>query len=150
MQPTNADPRRTQRPKHKPWRVAAYAAVAAVALAACSPARAGTRSTSASPSSTALGAPTTASPGPAPAARADVGIINFKFTPATLTVKVGTTVVWTNKDAIAHTVNITNGNINSKVLNQSDQFTYTFATAGTYNYICSIHPFMHGSVTVTA
>ena len=79
-----------------------------------------------------------------------VGIVNFKFTPAALTVKVGTTVVWTNKDAIAHTVNFMTGGINSNVLNQNDQFTHTFTSPGTYDYICSIHPFMHGSVTVTA
>jgi plastocyanin len=36
------------------------------------------------------------------------------------------------------------------VLNRNDQFTHTFTTPGTYAYICSIHPFMHGSVTVTA
>ena len=78
-----------------------------------------------------------------------MSIANFAFTPATLTVKVGTTVVWTNKDSIAHTVDFMTAGINSNVLNQNDQFTHTFTAPGSYDYICSIHPFMHGSVTVT-
>jgi len=41
------------------------------------------------------------------------------------------------------------GGINSNVLNQNDQFTYTFTTPGTYDYICSIHPFMTATVVVT-
>jgi plastocyanin len=56
--------------------------------------------------------------------------------------------VWVNHDTIAHTVNFATGNINSNVLNHNGQFTHTFTTPGAYDYICSIHPFMHGSVTV--
>jgi amicyanin len=153
VEPTLANGEPTRRSTAPRWRLAALAAVSTVALAACGGAAgAGSTPTPNSPSSsvpTPAAAPGATAP-QAPAAMADVGIDNFKFTPAALTVKVGTTVVWTNKDAIAHTVNFMTGAINSNVLNQNGQFSHTFATPGTYDYICSIHPFMHGSVTVTA
>ena len=79
-----------------------------------------------------------------------VGIKNFAFSPATITVKAGSTVVWTNDDSIQHDVTFDGGGIASSVLNHSDTFSHTFPTAGTYHYICSIHPFMHGTVIVTA
>jgi amicyanin len=79
-----------------------------------------------------------------------VHIKNLAFSPATITVKAGSTVVWTNNDAIQHDVTFDGGGIASSVLNHSDTFSHTFPTAGTYHYICSIHPFMHGTVIVTA
>ena len=79
-----------------------------------------------------------------------VHIKNLAFSPATITVKAGSTVVWTNDDAIQHDVTFDGGSIASSVLNHSDTFSHTFPTAGTYHYICSIHPFMHGTVIVTA
>ena len=157
METTLANPERPQKPRRTPWRVAALLAAGAVALAACGGAAAsGGGSTTSTPTTlysavpSAPAAPTPAGTAPAadPAAT-DIGIVDFKFTPAALTVKVGTTVVWTNKDAIGHSVNFTTSGIDSKVLNHDDQFTHTFTTPGTYDYICSIHPFMHGSVTVT-
>ena len=131
------------------WRLAALAAASMLVLAACGAGASGAASTAPSTTlaQTAPSSPAVPSP---PAATATVGILNFKFTPATLTVKVGTTVTWTNMDAIAHTVNFATGDVNSSTLNQNDHFTHTFTAAGTYDYICSIHPFMHGSVTVTA
>ena len=88
--------------------------------------------------------------GAAPVATDAVKIKNFGFSPATITVKAGSTVVWTNNDAIQHDVTFDAGGIASSVLNQNDTFSHTFVTAGTYHYICSIHPFMHGTVIVTA
>ncbi len=79
-----------------------------------------------------------------------VKISNFKFGPRTLTVKVGAKVTWTNHDAIAHSVNFATGNVNSKTLEQNATYSRTFSTPGTYQYICAIHPFMHGTVVVTA
>jgi plastocyanin len=81
-------------------------------------------------------------------AEAKVSISNFAFDPAVLTVKVGTTVTWTNNDIVAHTVTFTDV-ANSPVLNRGDHFSRTFTKVGTYSYICSIHPFMHGMVVVT-
>jgi amicyanin len=78
-----------------------------------------------------------------------VDIKNFAFSPATVTVKAGSTVVWTNADSIQHDITFDGGSISSSVLNHNDTFSHTFTTAGTYHYICSIHPFMHGTVIVT-
>jgi plastocyanin len=85
----------------------------------------------------------------AAAAPAPAGAVDVAFTPAAVTVRIGTTVVWTNNDAVAHTVDFATQGVNSSALNPGDRFTRTFTTAGTYDYSCSIHPFMHGSVTVT-
>jgi amicyanin len=85
----------------------------------------------------------------APAAAATkVSITNFAFDPAALTVKSGSTVTWTNNDVVAHTVTFTDV-ANSPILNRGNKFSRTFSQAGTYSYICSIHPFMHGTVVVT-
>jgi amicyanin len=78
-----------------------------------------------------------------------VRIKNFAFSPATITVKAGSTVMWTNDDSIQHDITFDGGGIASGALNQNDTFSHTFAAAGTYHYICSIHPFMHGTVIVT-
>ena len=78
-----------------------------------------------------------------------VAIKNLAFSPATVTVTAGSTVVWTNDDSIQHDITFNGGGIASGVLNHNDTFSHTFPTAGTYHYICSIHPFMHGTVIVT-
>jgi plastocyanin len=85
-----------------------------------------------------------------PVATDAVGIKNFAFSPATITVPAGSTVVWTNDDSIQHDITFDGGGIVSSVLNHNDTFSHTFSTVGTYHYICSIHPFMHGTVIVTS
>jgi len=82
------------------------------------------------------------------AANAEVKIDNFSFGPQTLTVAVGTTVVWTNSDDIPHTVVSTDGVFKSKVRDTDEKFSYTFTKAGTYPYFCSVHPKMTGKVVV--
>jgi plastocyanin len=84
------------------------------------------------------------------AAAAEVKIDNFSFGPATLTVTVGTTITWTNRDDIPHTVVSADDPkvFKSKVLDTDEKFSYTFAKAGTYSYYCSIHPKMTGKVVV--
>ena len=84
----------------------------------------------------------------ASAANAEVKIDNFSFGPQTLTVPVGTTVVWTNSDDIPHTVVSTDGVFKSKVRDTDEKFSYTFTKAGTYPYFCSVHPKMTGKVVV--
>jgi len=84
-----------------------------------------------------------------PVATNAVAIKNFGFSPATITVKAGSAVVWTNGDSVQHDVTFDHGGIASSVLNHNDTFAHTFTAAGTYHYICSIHPFMHGTVIVT-
>ena len=81
-------------------------------------------------------------------ASADVKIDNFSFGPQTLTVSAGTTVVWTNRDDIPHTVVSTDGVFKSKVRDTDEKFSYTFNKAGTYPYFCSVHPKMTGKVVV--
>jgi plastocyanin len=80
----------------------------------------------------------------------EVKIDNFTFGPATLTVPVGTTVTWINKDDIPHTVVSTDDPkaFKSKVLDTDEKFTFTFSKAGNYPYFCSIHPKMTGKVVV--
>jgi plastocyanin len=82
------------------------------------------------------------------AANAEVKIDNFSFGPQTVTVPVGATVTWTNRDDIPHTVVSTDGLFNSKVRDTDEKFSYTFAKAGTYPYYCSVHPKMTGKVVV--
>jgi plastocyanin len=82
------------------------------------------------------------------AATAAVNIDNFVFGPQTITVPVGTTVTWTNKDDIPHTSVSTDGVFKSKVLDTDEKFSYTFTKAGTYPYYCTIHPKMTGQIVV--
>lgn len=78
----------------------------------------------------------------------EVKIDNFSFGPAEITVPVGTTVTWTNRDDIPHTVVSTDQVFKSKVLDTDEKFSFTFSNAGTYPYFCSIHPKMTGKVLV--
>jgi plastocyanin len=79
---------------------------------------------------------------------ADVKIDNFSFTPQTITVAAGTTITWTNRDDIPHTVVSNEGIFKSKVRDTDEKYSYTFTKAGTYGYFCSIHPKMTGTVVV--
>jgi plastocyanin len=78
----------------------------------------------------------------------EVKIDNFSFGPAELTVAAGTTVTWTNRDDIPHTVVSTDKVFKSKVLDTDEKFSYTFTQAGSFPYFCSIHPKMTGKVVV--
>jgi amicyanin len=86
---------------------------------------------------------------PAPQGGTAVSISNFKFNPATLTVPVGATVTWTNKDEEPHTIAAKDGSFHSPGIDTNGTYSFTFTTAGSYDYICSIHPFMTGIVVVT-
>ncbi|MGA9362503.1 MAG: cupredoxin family copper-binding protein [Mycobacterium sp.] len=93
--------------------------------------------------------PGTATGSPAAVAGDQVGIDNFAFAPATLTVKAGSTVTWTNHDEEPHTVAATDGSFHSPGMGTGATFSHTFPTAGKFDYVCSIHPMMHGTVVVT-
>jgi len=86
----------------------------------------------------------------AAAADAQVVIDNFTFSPTPLTVKVGTTVTWLNRDDIPHSIVLPTLQVHSHPLDTNDTFSYRFDKAGTYNYICGLHPHMHGQVVVRA
>ncbi|MFF4830037.1 plastocyanin/azurin family copper-binding protein [Streptomyces sp. NPDC001312] len=87
----------------------------------------------------------------APVAGNAVAIKNFAFSPATLKVKAGTTVTWTNQDTDAHTVTSagSGGPLHSAALATHATYRYTFTKPGTYHYLCTIHPFMTATVEVT-
>jgi plastocyanin len=78
----------------------------------------------------------------------EVKIDNFSFSPQTITVTAGTTVTWTNRDDIPHTVVGSNQEFKSKALDTDDKFSFTFSKPGTYSYFCSLHPKMTGQVVV--
>jgi plastocyanin len=82
------------------------------------------------------------------AAGTSIKIDNFSFTPDTIEVSVGTTVVWTNGDDIPHAVAATERQFKSHALDTGDSFSYTFSQPGTYPYFCSLHPHMTGKIVV--
>src|SRR3954453_21818870 len=77
-----------------------------------------------------------------------VTIDNFTFGPKELTVPVGTTVKWVNHDDVPHTVVEKKTTFRSKVLDTDDSYSFTFTSAGTFDYFCSLHPHMVGQVIV--
>lgn len=81
--------------------------------------------------------------------KAAVHIDNFAFVPMELTIKRGTEVTWTNNDDIPHTVLSVGTNIRSKTMDTEGTFVYKFDKAGTFNYICALHPHMKAKVVVT-
>jgi plastocyanin len=86
---------------------------------------------------------------PSPQGGTSVSISDFKFNPATLTVPVGTTVTWTNEDEEPHTIAAKDGSFRSPGMDTHGNYTYKFTAPGSFDYICSIHPFMTGTVVVT-
>ncbi len=123
-----------------PWRPQVFGPVrAAFAVASPTP----TRTPTATPTETP-----TATPTPSTAA---VTIKSLAFSPAALTIPRGTTVTWTNQDSIPHTSTCDTSVWDSHTISGSGgTFSFTFNVApGTYNYHCSIHSFMHASITVT-
>ena len=86
----------------------------------------------------------------APATKPAVTITNYAFQPGAVTVKTGTTVTWINKDDDVHTIKGTDGPeaFISPALESGTRFGFTFHRAGTYHYICTVHPYMHGVIVV--
>ena len=77
-----------------------------------------------------------------------VSIMNMAFSPATLTINKGDTVVWTNNDSLSHTVVADNASFSSQSLSNGAKFSFKFDTAGTFTYHCSIHPNMKATIIV--
>jgi plastocyanin len=75
---------------------------------------------------------------------------NFAYQMANIQVRAGTTVTWTNQDSAPHSVTFENGMKDSGLLYQGQSFSYTFRTPGTYQYYCSVHPYMVATVTVVS
>jgi plastocyanin len=75
-----------------------------------------------------------------------ITIQNFAFSPATLTVKKGTTITWTNQDSAPH--QIKSNSFNSPKLATGQSFSFVFNDIGSFDYSCSIHPSMTGKIIV--
>jgi plastocyanin len=105
------------------------------------------------PQNTAPSSPSNTSnntPAPPSSSASSVTIQNMTFTPASISVKKGTIVTWKNNDNLAHTVTADSGKgPNSSTVSPGDTYSFTFTKVGTFKYHCSIHPDMHGTVTVT-
>jgi plastocyanin len=125
-----------------------------VLLAGCggttttTPASIPTTAPTTAPTATPTTAPTS-TPTTAPTSTGNsVSIANFAFSPASLTVKVGTKVSWTNHDTVTHTVTADKGAFNSGPLAPGSTFSFTFTKAGTYSYHCNIHRSMMATIVV--
>jgi plastocyanin len=119
-------------------RIPAFIVVIVLALAACS----------GSPSPTPPAAASAQASGGASGSSA-VEIKGLAFNPASITVKTGTTVIWTNNDSTTHTVTLDDGSVDSGNVTAGSTFEHPFGVAGTFAYHCKIHSSMHGTVTVT-
>jgi len=96
------------------------------------------------PSTTTQTSPTSA---PA-AAKNTVRIANFSYSPATLKIKAGDSVTWTNQDSIGHSATADDKSFDTGILAQGQSGTITFTKAGEYTYHCSLHPNMQGTIIV--
>jgi LPXTG-motif cell wall-anchored protein len=79
-----------------------------------------------------------------------VTIADFHFSPASTTIHVGDTITWSNSGPSSHTATASNGSFNTGILKKGQSASHTFTQPGTYAYVCQIHPFMHGTITVLA
>jgi len=79
-----------------------------------------------------------------------VTIVDFRFSPATITVHVGETVTWVNDGSMPHSATARDGSFNTGILAPGHSASHTFTQPGTFSYFCSVHPFMHGTIVVLA
>jgi plastocyanin len=77
-----------------------------------------------------------------------INIKDFMFSPRNLTIPVGSKVTWTNKDEEPHKVAEVNSSFTSKPLDTDEGFTYEFKVPGKYEYFCTVHPRMTGTIIV--
>jgi plastocyanin len=119
-------------------------AVFALAAAGCGSSSDNTSSTPSTPAST--GASSTASSGGGKTVTVDMK--NIQFSPTSQTVKVGQTVKWVNEDDVPH--NVKGGPLNSKTFGKGGSYTFTPKKAETISYVCTIHPNMKATLTVTS
>ncbi len=100
------------------------------------------------PTSVPTKAPTSAATSVPQTAPNNIAIVGFAFSPKTLTVKVGTKIIWTNDDPSIHTVTADSGAFGSGSLPPGGTFSFTFTKAGTYSYHCKIHASMKATIIV--
>lgn len=90
----------------------------------------------------------TNTPSQTAAAKNEVTISNFSFSPTSLTVKVGDSVTWTNNDSAPHSATADDGSFDTGTFAQGESKTVTFSKAGSYTYHCSVHPNMKATIIV--
>jgi plastocyanin len=96
------------------------------------------------------GAGSTSSSAPSTSAGPTVKIQNFMFNPSSLTVKPGTKVTFIQEDSVPHNATATGAlAFHTPTMTQGQKYTVTFTKPGTYNYICTIHQYMHGTIVVS-
>jgi plastocyanin len=79
----------------------------------------------------------------------EVSMEDIKFNPSSVSVSTGDSVTWTNNDNVGHDVTADSFKSgDSGAMQNGDTFKHTFKEAGTFDYVCSVHPGMEGSVTV--
>jgi len=79
---------------------------------------------------------------------AKVEIEDYAYNPDPVTIEEGGKVTWINKDSVAHTATADDGSFDTGAIEEGKLKSETFKQPGTYNYICSIHPTMHGTIEV--
>lgn len=124
-------------------------AVLALTAAGCGGSDSSSSSSSDAGSSSPSGTSTPATPNGGVSADA-VAIKDFSFQPADITVKVGQKVTWTNEDSAVHNVIANDGPLKSPDLEQGQSYSFTAKEPGTFSYICTFHPNMKGTLTVTS
>jgi amicyanin len=99
-----------------------------------------------------LTSPTALDQMPVAAAHYNVRIVNFAYSPASISVNTGDTITWTNEDTAPHTVTTSSGpqSLNSPNLSKGQSWSFTFTKAGTYSYYCAVHPDMRAAVVAKA
>jgi plastocyanin len=78
----------------------------------------------------------------------EVEIRDFAFSPTKISVKKGTSVLWVNKNTVGHTITGDRGGPDSSVFDKDKSYTFVFDKAGVFDYHCTPHPFMRGTVEV--
>jgi plastocyanin len=119
-------------------------ALLALAAAGCG----SSNKSSSSSDSTSSPAPATSTASGGGGGTVTIDMKNIQFSPSSATVKVGQTVKWVNQDSAPH--NVTGGPLHSKTFGQGGSFTFTPKKAETISYVCTVHPGMKATLTVTS
>jgi plastocyanin len=126
--------------------IAIAATLAALLVAGCG----SSSQTSSSSSSSGNSTPATSTPASSSGGATAISMQNIAFSPASSTVKVGQKITWTNDDSVDHNVTAKSGaSFKSGDFGKGGSFSFTPTKAGTIKYVCTIHPGMDGTLTVT-
>lgn len=140
---TRISPRSTARTRPPLWAGLVIAILAlAIVLMGCSSASTTTTAVPGGPPTTGGGAPGGGGP------TIQVNMQGIAFDPQTVTIKVGDTVNWTNMDDVPHNATAVDNSWKTETFGKGGTGSVTFTTAGTFAYICTVHPNMTGTVIV--